>query len=49
MPLKEYMDTAIASLETGTDKEIATGFSAMGVDAWRGAFQPILSQFGFSG
>lgn len=50
MPLDEYMKTAIASLESGEDlKEISTGFSAMGVQAWRGAFQPILSQFGFQG
>ncbi|KAK0102440.1 hypothetical protein ONS95_006059 [Cadophora gregata] len=49
MPLKEYMEATTAALEKGGDKEIATGFSAMGVNAWRGAFQPILDQFGFLG
>ncbi|KAH6718372.1 hypothetical protein BKA61DRAFT_572421 [Leptodontidium sp. MPI-SDFR-AT-0119] len=50
MPIDEYMKTVIAALESGEDlKEISTGFSAMGVQAWRGAFQPILSQFGMAG
>lgn len=49
MPLKDYMDSAIAAFEKGEDKEIAVGFSAMGVNAWRSAFQPILTQFGFAG
>lgn len=44
MPLKEYMDTAIAGFESG-EKEIATGFSKIGIDAWRGAFGPILDNF----
>jgi len=49
MPLKEYMDATIAQFEKGGEKEIATGFSAMGVGAWRGAFGPILKQFGMAG
>jgi short-subunit dehydrogenase involved in D-alanine esterification of teichoic acids len=49
MPLKEYMDITIAQFEEGPEKEVATGFSAIGVGAWRGAFGPILKQFGFSG
>ncbi|KUJ18079.1 NAD(P)-binding protein [Mollisia scopiformis] len=49
MPLKEYMDVTTKQLEEGKDKELATGFSAMGVSAWRGAFQPLLDQFGFAG
>ncbi|KAH7351103.1 hypothetical protein BKA65DRAFT_396913 [Rhexocercosporidium sp. MPI-PUGE-AT-0058] len=49
MPLKDYMDVTIAAFEKGGDKEIGTGFSAMGIGAWRGAFQPILTQFGISG
>ncbi|PVH89323.1 NAD(P)-binding protein [Cadophora sp. DSE1049] len=49
MPLKEYMDVTTAALEKGGQKEIATGFSAMGVNAWRGAFQSILDQYGFAG
>ncbi|KAG4436744.1 hypothetical protein IFR05_007762 [Cadophora sp. M221] len=38
MPLKEYMDVTIAAFENGGDKEIGTGFSVMGIGAWRGAF-----------
>lgn len=49
MPLKEYMDSTTAMFEKGVQKEIALGFSQMGVDAWRGAFGPILEQFGFAG
>lgn len=49
MPLKEYMDVTIAQFEKGGEKEYATGFSAMGVGAWRAAFGPILEQFGFFG
>lgn len=49
MPLKEYMDATIAMLEEGGRKEIALGFSQMGVDAWRGAFGPILEKFGLEG
>jgi len=49
MPLKEYMDSATTAFENGYQKEIAVGFSQMGVDAWRGAFGPILQQFGFAG
>ncbi len=49
MPLKEYMDSAIAGFEKEDQKEIAFGFSQKGVDAWRGAFGPILKEFGFAG
>lgn len=49
MPLKEYMETTIAQFEKSVEKEVATGFSAMGVGAWRGAFGPILKQFGMAG
>ena len=49
MPLKEYMDATIAMFEEGGRKEIALGFSQMGVDAWRGAFGPILEKFGLEG
>ena len=49
MPLKDYMAATTAAFERGGDKEIGTGFSAMGISTWRGAFQPILTQFGISG
>jgi len=49
MPLKEYMDITIAQFEEGPEKEVAPGFSAVGVGAWRGAFGLILKQFGFTG
>jgi len=49
MPLKEYMDITTKQLEEGKDKELATGFSAMGLSAWRGAFQPLFDQFGIAG
>jgi len=49
MPLKEYMDSAIAGLQKEDLKEIAVGFSQMGVDAWRGAFGPILENLGLVG
>jgi uncharacterized oxidoreductase len=49
MPLKDYMESATAAFEKGGQKEIAVGFSQRGVDAWRGAFGPILKEFGFEG
>lgn len=49
LALKDYMDITTKQLEEGKDKELATGFSAMGVNAWRGAFQPLLDRFGFAG
>jgi uncharacterized oxidoreductase len=49
MPLKKYMDATIAMFEEGSRKEIALGFSQLGVDAWRGAFRPILEMFGLEG
>ncbi|KAE8452753.1 hypothetical protein EG329_013025 [Mollisiaceae sp. DMI_Dod_QoI] len=49
MPLKDYMEVTTKQLEEGKEKELATGFSAMGVSAWRGAFQPLFDQFGLTG
>jgi len=49
MPLDQYMETAVKGFETEGVKEIATGFSQMGVDAWRGAFGPILKNVGIDG
>jgi uncharacterized oxidoreductase len=49
MPLQAYMDTTIAQFEKGVDNEVATGFSQMGVNAWRPAFGPILKQVGMAG
>ena len=49
MPLEEYMETAVKGFETEGVKEITTGFSEMGVQAWRGAFGPILKNIGISG
>lgn len=45
MPLEEYLDTAMAGFKQG-DREIATGFSQMGVSTWRKAFGPILEGMG---
>ena len=41
MPLEEYLDKSMKSFEGDDIKEIGTGFSQVGVDAWRGAFGPI--------
>jgi len=49
MPLKDYMETAIKGLESEGVKEVATGFSELGVTAWRGAYGPILKNFGMQG
>jgi hypothetical protein len=49
MPLNEYMDAAIAKIESGERKEIAVGFAEMGVNAWRAAFQPALDRMGNRG
>jgi len=49
MPLKEYMEITSAQFEKGGEKEVSTGFAALGVNAWRGAFGPILEQFGMAG
>jgi uncharacterized oxidoreductase len=49
MPLEEYIESTTAIFKKGAQKEIALGFSQMGVDAWRGAFGPTLEQFGFTG
>ena len=51
MPLMEYINTTMKQLhETGSDakmhKEIGTGFSEMGIKAWRGAFDPIYKNIG---
>ena len=47
MKLHDYMDITMNQLaSTGPDgkmlKEVGTGFSEMGINAWRGAFNPIL-------
>jgi uncharacterized oxidoreductase len=49
MPLEEYMQASIAKIEAGETKEIAVGFSEMGVKAWRGAFGPMLERMGQQG
>jgi short-subunit dehydrogenase involved in D-alanine esterification of teichoic acids len=49
MPLGEYMETAVRGLESEGVKEVATGFSEMGVETWRAAFGPILEKFGLQG
>lgn len=49
MPLDEYMKTAIKGFETEGVTEIATGFSEMGVSAWRTAFGPIFENVGING
>ncbi|TVY91384.1 putative oxidoreductase [Lachnellula willkommii] len=49
MPLDVYMATAVKGFETEGVKEIATGFSEIGVKAWRGAFGPILEHVGIRG
>lgn len=41
MGLAEYLDASIATFEQDGVKEVATDFSQMGVNAWRGAFGPI--------
>jgi uncharacterized oxidoreductase len=49
MPVDEYMAVTMAQLKHGDGlKEVATGFSAWGADAWRGAFNPILEQMSIS-
>jgi hypothetical protein len=47
--LKEYIAATTAQFEKGDEKEIAVGFSAMGVATWRGAFSPILERLGLAG
>lgn len=46
MPLQQYMDTTMAQFEETENgkfkKELGTGFSQMGIDAWRGGFGKIL-------
>ena len=54
MPLNEFIEKAMAGLEdVGEDgkpkKEVAMGFSQMGIDAWRGSIGKILEQMGFGG
>lgn len=50
MPLADYMDTTMKQLEgggaAGLPKEIATGFSQMGVDAWRGGVGAAMKNLG---
>ena len=49
MPLKEYMDAAIAKIESGERKEIAVGFAEMGAGAWRKTFGGMLEKMGNRG
>lgn len=51
MPLEEYMEVTIKQFEAegGVEKEVVTGFSAMGAGTWRSAFGPIMGQFGIEG
>jgi uncharacterized oxidoreductase len=49
MPLEQYMETAAKGFETEGVKEIATGFSELGLNAWRGALGPILKNIGIEG
>lgn len=51
MKLEDYMNVTMKQLaSTGADgkmlKEIGTGFSEMGINAWRGAFDPIFNKIG---
>ncbi|RFU25088.1 hypothetical protein B7463_g11253, partial [Scytalidium lignicola] len=50
MPLDEFMDSAMKGLEETENgkpkKEVAVGFAETGVSTWRGAFGPILKNFG---
>ena len=53
MKLEEYMNVTMEQLaSTGPDgkmlKELGTGFSEMGIKAWRGAYQPIMDQIHMS-
>ena len=49
MALQEYMDKATAIMEKDGMKEVAVGFADKGVSTWRGAFEPVLEQFGMTG
>jgi uncharacterized oxidoreductase len=49
MPLQEYMEKATAILEEEGVKEVAVGFADIGVSTWRGAFGPVLENFGLAG
>lgn len=54
MDLQDYIDQSMEGLmaveEDGKmKKEIGTGFSQMGIDAWRNAFGPMLQKMGNSG
>jgi short-subunit dehydrogenase involved in D-alanine esterification of teichoic acids len=51
MPLKEYMDITMATLEGAEAKdlkEVATGFADMGVSTWRGSFGKVLEGMGIN-
>lgn len=49
MPLDEYMEKTTAILEMEGNKEVAVGFAEVGVNTWRGAFGPVLDNFGIAG
>jgi short-subunit dehydrogenase involved in D-alanine esterification of teichoic acids len=49
MPLEEYMEKATAAMEKDGVKDSAVGFAELGVSTWRGAFGPILENFGHVG
>lgn len=49
MGLEDYLDQSLAGLKEERKSEVAVGFADMGLTAWRGAFGPILEQFGMQG
>lgn len=48
MALEEYLDSAMKGFEDGR-KEVAVGFSQIGVDKWRQTFGPVLEMRGNRG
>ena len=46
MLLEEYLDESMEGLKQADKMEVANAFAQMGLDAWRGAFGPILPKFG---
>lgn len=46
MGLEEYLDITIEQFEQEGLKEVGTGFSQIGIRAWRGAFGPIYQGIG---
>ena len=49
MGLEAYLDTAMEGLRDEERKEVATGFSEMGVGMWRGAFGGALKSMSVDG